>query len=94
LRPPAPSSAEPPREAGPDGFDDRTFKFRKDDLLALIYASGETTLNFFGQLDDGTTFAGSDCVSATPVGGGHPSGATLSRPRRKTTFAEGHVDRP
>lgn len=68
-------------EAGPDGFDDLVLKFDKDDLLALIYASGETTLSFFGQLVDGSTFAGSDCATATPVGLGRSNAKVSAAPQ-------------
>jgi hypothetical protein len=73
----------PCTEAGADGFDDLTLKFRRQDIAATLPTLGPgdvTTLSMVGSLLDGTDFEGSDCITIR-VGGGpplHGGGAQLS----------------
>ncbi|UCE02214.1 MAG: T9SS type A sorting domain-containing protein [Candidatus Latescibacterota bacterium] len=59
-------------EAGPDGFDDLTLKFRNQDLVAALgplSGGDEIPLTITGRYLDGTAFSGTDCVIVRYNGG-------------------------
>lgn len=82
-------------EAGPDGFDDLTLKFRAQDLVGAIapLEHGERVLTLTGTLLDGTEIEGQDCM--VTVGGGNGAGSPEAVRRDSTSrrLRDGDVNR-
>ncbi len=81
----------PCTEAGADGFDDLTLKFKRQDIAAAFSTTlshGEVkTLTLTGSFLDGTAFAGTDCITIRVPGGtsGRAGGTSLSISREQRT---------
>jgi hypothetical protein len=60
-------------EAGPDGYDDLTMKFYSAEIVASL--GDESVVRVEGQLFDGTSFEGQDCVTLVGDGGGKAAGS-------------------
>lgn len=74
----APTDGEPCEctEEGPDGFDDLTLKFDRQEIaeaLGDVNDGDEVVLTLTGQLNDGTPIEGSDCIVIIKNDGGAQS---------------------
>jgi len=76
-------------EAGPDGYTDLTLKFYSAEVVASL--GGDNVVRVEGQLHDGTSIAGHDCV--TPVGNS-ASRAITSDPQEREFEVSGNSPNP
>lgn len=80
-------------EGGPDGYEDLTLHFYRDDIVAALSTNADGDIvSVMGSLADGTPFEGSDCVSLV---GNHGQMMTARRdePRREFELL-GNVPNP